>query len=260
MIITFLTDFGMRDGYVAQMKGVAAGITDATLVDISHAVPAHNVRKAAYILQSVVPYYPVGSVHVVVVDPGVGTERKGLIVTTQSHVFVGPDNGVLMPAAHFLGDFVVYELYDSSYLLNTVSNTFHGRDIFAPVAAHITKGVPFDKLGKITDTYVDLSFGTAEFRDHRIRGSVMYIDHFGNVVTNIPGLQMLDVVGFGSKVSLSFPHTTVDVTFHKTYGAVQKNEPLLTIGSNNYVELGVNQGNAAQQLSLREDLAFELRY
>jgi len=260
VIVTLLTDFGTKDGYVAQMKGVVAGISDAAIVDITHEISPHNIREAAFVLQSIVPYFPVGTVHVVVVDPGVGTDRKGLLVTSRSHVLIGPDNGVLLPAAHFLGDFTVYELFDSTYHLGHVSHTFHGRDVFAPVAAHITKGVAFEKLGRVTTKYVDFSFGNAEFSQGLIRGLVMYIDRFGNIVTNIPGLHMLDLVGFGKTVKLSFGDTVVDVPFQKTYGVVEKGQPLLTIGSHNYVEISLNQRNAAQKFHLKEDQTVELRF
>ncbi len=108
--ITFLTDFGTKDGYVAQMKGVASSITDARLLDITHEVAPQNIREGAFILWATAPFFPVGTVHVVVVDPGVGMERKGLIITTKKQILVGPDNGILLPTAHLLGDFIVYEI------------------------------------------------------------------------------------------------------------------------------------------------------
>ncbi len=146
-IITFLTDFGTKDGYVAQMKGLLSSIVDSRFVDITHDITPHDVREGAFILQNSVAYFPVGTVHIAVVDPGVGTTRRGIIVATRSQVLIGPDNGLLMPAAHFLGDFIVYEISNDRYKLNSISNTFHGRDVFSPVAAHIINGVPFEAFG-----------------------------------------------------------------------------------------------------------------
>jgi S-adenosylmethionine hydrolase len=252
-IITFLTDFGTNNGYVAQMKGVACGITDARLLDITHEITPHSIREGAFILQTAVPYYPPGTVHVAVVDPGVGTERKGIIVTTRSHILLGPDNGLLMPAAHLLGDFMVYEIVNKKYMLNAPSHTFHGRDIFAPVAAHITNGVPFEEIGKRTTDFVDLDFERAEITDKTAAGKVMYIDHFGNIITNIVGFRLLDVVPYDKKMMVFIGNAPNEISFVKSYGFVKKGELLATIGSSNYVEIGINQGNAAKQLSVKED-------
>ena len=128
----------------------------------------------------------VGTVHVAVVDPGVGMERKGLIITTKKQILVGPDNGILLPTAHLLGDFVVYEITNPKYMIHPLSRTFHGRDIFAPVAAYIAKGIPFGEIGTKTTHFVDLQFSLGEHRGDRIVGKVMYVDRFGNLITNIP--------------------------------------------------------------------------
>jgi len=138
-IITFLTDFGINSNYVAQMKGVTLSLVDATLIDITHDVAPHDIREGAFILRSTAPYFPIGTIHVAVVDPGVGTDRRNILITTKSQILVGPDNGLLLPAARMLGDFIVYEITNKKYMLGSVSNTFHGRDVFAPVAAYIAK-------------------------------------------------------------------------------------------------------------------------
>ena len=251
--ITFLTDFGTNNGYVAQMKGVALGITNAKLVDITHEITPHNIREGAFILQTVVPYYPVGTVHVAVVDPGVGTERRGIIITTRSHILIGPDNGLLMPAAHFLGDFTIYEITNKQYMLNSVSNTFHGRDVFTPVAAHITNGVPFEEIGNRINDFVDLDFGQVEITDKTATGKVVYIDRFGNIITNITGFKLLDVFQYDKKVMVFIGGDYKQLFFVRSYGFVKKGQMLATIGSSNYLEIGVNQGNAAKKLSVKED-------
>ncbi len=251
--ITLLTDFGMNNGYVAQMKGVITGVSDARIIDVSHEVTSHAVREAAFILQTIVPYYPVGTVHVVVVDPGVGTDRRGIIVATRSHMLVGPDNGVLIPAARFLGDFVVYEITNKEYMLKEISNTFQGRDVFASIAAYITRGVAFETIGKQITDYVDLNFGHAEFTENAVTGKVIFVDRFGNIITNIPGVMLKEMILYGTQVMVSVGNHSQLMPFVKSYGFVGKNQILATIGSSHYLEISVNQGNAAQMLSVKED-------
>ncbi len=157
-IMTFLTDFGTRNTYVAQMKAVALSLSDATLIDITHDVAPHDVREGAFLLQTAAPDFPVGTVHVAVVDPGVGTSRKGIVITTKSQILVGPDNGLLLPTARALGSFTVYEITNPKYMVSPISPTFHARDIFTPVAAHIVEGVSFEDIGSQIDDVVDLYF------------------------------------------------------------------------------------------------------
>jgi len=252
-IITFLTDFGTADSYVAQMKGVASSLSDARLIDITHDIRPHHIREAAFLLQTIVPYYPLGSVHVVVVDPGVGTSRKGLLITTKTQILVGPDNGVLLPAAHFLGEFTVYEIINKTYLLDTPSNTFHGRDVFTPVAAHITNGVPFDQIGQQTTEYIDLNLGNAEITEQTVEGKIVYIDRFGNLITNIPWYRLRDVFTYGKTAMVFLGSHSRTMPFVQTYGLAGVGEPLLTIGSSNYLEISMNQGNASELFSVKED-------
>jgi len=248
-VITFLSDFGNDSWYVAQMKGVALGLTDAYLVDITHEISPHNIREGAYVLLCSAPYFPSGSVHVAVVDPSVGTNRRNIFITTRSQVLVGPDNGLLIPAARFLGDFTVYEIVNSEYTLKSVSNTFHGRDVYTPVAAHIVNGVSFDVIGKRVSDYVDLDFGSGVVSDRCAVGRVMYIDRFGNIITNIPGFVFSKYVSYDSLVMVCFKSSSRSMRFVRSYGFVETGEFLVTIGSGNYVEVSMNQGNAAQFLS-----------
>jgi len=184
-IISFMTDFGTKDNYVSQMKAVASEITDARLIDITHEITPHNIREGAYTLRGAAPYFPTGTVHVAVIDPGVGTERRGLLITTSKHILIGPDNGILMPTAHHLGNFIVYEIQNKKYMLDSISSTFHGRDIFTPIAAHITNGVVFEEIGPKIDDFVDLDFGNGEINKSTAKTQVIYIDRFGNIITNL---------------------------------------------------------------------------
>jgi len=194
-----------------------------------------------------------GTVHVAVVDPGVGTKRKGIIVTTKSHVVVGPDNGLLMPSAHFLGNFTVYEITNNKYMANAVSNTFHGRDVFAPVAAHIVKGIPFEKIGRKINDFVDMDFGKGEISDKTAIGKIIYVDHFGNIITNINGIRIREVLSYDKKIMVFFGDKREEMMFVKSYDFVKKGQILATVGSSNYLEVSINQGNAAEKLKVKPD-------
>ena len=249
-IITLLTDFGTSNGYVAQMKGTALGITDAKLIDITHQITPHNIREGAFVLLTTVPYFPVGTVHVGIVDPGVGTERKGIIITTRSHVLIGPDNGLLIPAAKNLGKFTVYEITNTKLMLPFVSYTFHGRDIFSPVAAHILNGVLFEHIGPVISNFVEIDFGDYKIDKSTASGKIIYCDGFGNIITNIDGLKFGNVADFGKKITFFIGRKKFSAQFVKSYDFVKKGDILLTIGSSNYLEISINQGNAAKKLGV----------
>ena len=244
MVITLLSDFG--DVYPASMKGAIYGINRAaTIVDISHSVPAHDVRAGAFILMISAKSFPSDTVHIAVVDPGVGTQRRALAIRADSdfhgnHYFIGPNNGLLIPAAKSLGHFKVYEITNTNLFRKQVSSTFHGRDIFAPVGAHISKGLDISVVGKQILDYVDLDFGKGSKKDGSLLGKVIFIDPFGNLITNISS----DMVDFQPGDVLDFQN--VRVLFHKSYGFCRKGEPLALIGSHGFLEIAVNWGNAAQ--------------
>ena len=252
-IITFLTDFGTKSGYVAQMKGVASSITDAKLIDIDHEISPQNVREGAFVLLTTVSYFPVGTVHVAVIDPGVGTNRRNLLIATKTHVLIGPDNGLLIPTAHFLGNFIVYEITNKKYMLNTISNTFHGRDIFTPVAAHIINGVPFEKFGNPINDFIDLDLGKPIIEKSSATGKIIHIDKFGNIITNIDGINLRKVLDFDKKIMIFIGQKQKEIPFLKSYAYIRKNSYLATIGSSNFFEIGINQGNAAKKLDVKID-------
>ena len=252
-IITFLSDFGSKSSYVSQMKGAALSITDTKVVDITHDISPHNIREGAFMLRTSVPYFPPGTVHVAVVDPGVGTERKGIVITTQSQILIGPDNGLLIPAARFLGKFTVYEITNTKLMLPFVSYTFHGRDIFSPIAAHILNGVLFEHIGPVISNFIDFNFGNFEINKSSAIGKIIYIDNFGNIITNIDGLKFGNVSDFGKNVTIFIGKKTFKAQFVKSYDFVKKGEVLLTIGSSNFLEVSINQGNAAKKLDVKSD-------
>ena len=252
-IITFLTDFGSNSSYVAQMKGVALSMTEAKIIDITHEITPQNIREGAFILRISIPYFPAGSVHVAVVDPGVGTERRGIVITTPSQILIGPDNGLLIPAARYLGNFTIYVITNPKLILNSVSNTFHGRDIFTPVAAHILNGVLFEQIGPIVTDFVDLDFGNFKITDNSATGKIIYIDSFGNIITNIDGFRLNQILDYNKKIKVFIGDINLEIKFVKTYSFVKKSELLATIGSSNLLEIALNQGNAAKKLGVKPD-------
>jgi hypothetical protein len=239
-IITLISDFGAY--YPAIMKAVILEIApDATVIDVTHEISPQNVREAAFILREAVKYFPRGTVHVAVVDPTVGTDRKGLVIEAGGHFLIGPDNGLLIPAARFLGGFEVMCI-----TLAAKSSTFHGRDIFAPMAAHVLAG----RLQGVqpAEHYVDLVLEGPHSSENLVSGIILYIDRFGNCVTSIPGTLLIGRAGFNSiyllngKTAIRFVHTYDDVT---------KGHALLTVGSFDLIEIAVNKGNAATEFKLK---------
>jgi S-adenosylmethionine hydrolase len=182
-MITLTTDFGLKDPYVAEMKGAILTINPkATIVDLSHGVNKFDVRVGAFMLASATPYFPEGTVHLAVIDPGVGTERRAIVVQTKRSFFVGPDNGVLMLAAKKEGVKQIHQLTNPKFMLPQVSSTFHGRDIFAPAAAYLDQGVQAKEFGpEITDV-VTPKFAAVEHRGDVLVGEVLDVDDFGNVI------------------------------------------------------------------------------
>ncbi|WMW21536.1 S-adenosyl-l-methionine hydroxide adenosyltransferase family protein [Methanolobus mangrovi] len=243
-VITLTTDFGSL--YPASMKGVMLGIDpDVTIVDITHSIPPMDIRAGAFALYSAVTYFPPGTIHVAVIDPGVGTERKAIVVRSGEHYFIGPDNGVLIPAASLLGDIEVFEIKNQD-ILGDVSSTFQGRDIFAPVAAHISRGMDLEDIGNSTDEYIDLDFSGYVIEKDFIEAKVIYVDKFGNIVTNIPQEQIVKDVLKGTVLSIAGRQ----MPFLRTYGEVPKGRMLSLIGSHGFFEIAVNQGSASKLLHL----------
>ncbi len=244
-IITLCTDFGTRDGYVAAMKGIILGIwPDVTLVDITHEVSPQNVTEAAYILETTCPHFPAGTIHLVVVDPGVGSDRRAIALRTVRYVFVAPDNGVLASVVREDPATEIVSLEASAYRLPSVSNTFHGRDLFAPAAAHIARGVSLAALGPPVETIVGLESDSprAIGRD-RIVGCVAHVDRFGDLITDIPAT-MLDAARLSEyRVSVG-QLTTLSIV--GTYADAEVSEAVCLVGSHGRLEIAVRNGNAAQ--------------
>ncbi|MCX8149936.1 MAG: S-adenosyl-l-methionine hydroxide adenosyltransferase family protein [Candidatus Bathyarchaeota archaeon] len=250
-IVTLTTDFGLHDPYVAEMKGVILGIClNAVIVDITHNVEKFNIRQGAFMLASAAPYFPPRTIHIAVVDPGVGTQRRPIIVQTEHNVFVGPDNGVLMLAAEAEGIKHVYKIEEQRFLPNNVSNTFHGRDVFAPVVAHIANGdARLEEFGPEINDAIKPQFSKARQTEGGLVGEVLHVDSFGNIITNIHTKDFEHLKPVSLSISLS--NLKMKVIFAKTYAEAKPHEPLALIGSHNYLEIALNQGNAAAKFRVK---------
>jgi S-adenosyl-L-methionine hydrolase (adenosine-forming) len=249
-ILTLTTDFGLRDGYVGAMKGVLMRLApDVTLVDITHEIAAHDVMQAAFVLAQAFPFFPPGTVHLVVVDPGVGTTRRALAMRLGEQVFVGPDNGLfsLLPGGGEPEEVVVLDRPEV-WRVTEPSATFHGRDIFAPVAARLAAGAALSDVGSPAEDIRRMHWPHPLADDQGLRGYVVHVDRFGNAITNIPAA-LLQEHRRGRPVKCYAGSTILDAV-HATYGDVDAGEPLLLASSAGYLEIGVNGGNAARLLSL----------
>jgi len=247
-IITLLSDFGLQDSYVAEMKAVILSIDrNAILVDITHEIPKYSIRSGAFALASAAPYFPKGSIHLAVVDPSVGSRRKPIVVETRKSLYVGPDNGLLMLAANTEGISRVFEITQKKFLRDMLSSTFHGRDIFSPIAAHLSKGVSAKKVGRVLKTYCQPPFVSAHIRHNGINCEVLHVDSFGNIVTNI---RPKDLSQAGISVRSRVQFENRKFSFLKTYSDVPKGSLVGLVGSHGFFEIAANQENAARLLRL----------
>jgi S-adenosyl-L-methionine hydrolase (adenosine-forming) len=252
--LTFLTDYGLEDGFVAACHGVAARIAPGVrVIDITHLVQPGDVRRGAAVLAQTVPYMP-PAVHVAVVDPGVGTARRGIAVQADYGILVGPDNGLLSWAIAGLGGASrAFQLTNGDLWLHPVSPTFHGRDIFMPVAAHLATGRDLAEAGDEIDLadLVTLPAPTSRVRDGEAEGEVMSVDRFGNVQLSIEASDVGQLgVGYGSPLVVRAGRRQLTVPFLETFAAVAPGEIVAFADSAGLVSLAVNAGDAAQQLGL----------
>jgi S-adenosylmethionine hydrolase len=247
-IITLLTDFGYKDAYVGSVKGVILKIYPRVkIVDISHQVPKFQILQGAFILMQAAKYFPSGTIHMAVVDPGVGGNRKPIVIETEHYIFVGPDNGILTLAASNDGIKHVFKIENEKYLLPHPSKTFAGRDIFAPIAAHIAKGAPPSDVGPEVNKFSIVKMPKPKIRDRIISGKVLFVDSFGNLITNIRDSDIKGKIKTGQKILVEIKNSTLKLPFLNAYTNVEKGKALVLIGSSNFLEIGVNQGDASKK-------------
>jgi S-adenosyl-L-methionine hydrolase (adenosine-forming) len=248
-VITLLTDFGLRDAYVGAMKGVILGVApDARIVDISHEVAPQDVVEGAWLLAAAFRYFPPGAVHVAVVDPEVGSNRRAVAAEAGGWRFVGPDNGVLSWALEDAGDVTAVELTNDRYFRPEVSRTFHGRDVFAPVAAHLASGVPLEDLGPRVHDLARLPVPEPVVERDRITCEIVHVDRFGNCVTGLTGAK-LDAWAAGRPLDVSVAGRSLGPP-RATYAEVDPGEPLALVESTGRLEVAVRNGDAAADLAL----------
>jgi S-adenosyl-L-methionine hydrolase (adenosine-forming) len=254
-LITLTTDFGLTDGFVGVMKGVILSINpEAQCTDITHDVPRQNIRQGAFMLANSVPYFPRASIHVCVVDPGVGSTRRAIAVEVGETVFVGPDNGVLSLATEALKAQTpgakprAFHLNNPRYWLPRVSTTFHGRDVFSPCAAHLSRGVPLEDMGVSADDWISLSEAEPIRRkDGSLLGHVIYVDRYGNIVTDITEEALSE---FGTRdVCVAIAGREIHGLV-RTYSDVEPEEFAALIGSPWKLEIAQREANAAEALGV----------
>lgn len=246
-IVTLLSDFGLRDHFVASMKGVMLSVyPNLMFVDICHFIPPQDIFGGAFRLGQAWSLFPQKTVHLAVVDPGVGTARKALAATAGGHFFVAPDNGLLSFIMDGQEDFVAHEITADHYFRKPVSNTFHGRDIFAPIAAWISRGIPLDQIGPRVQDPVRFKIPVVKkVREGLIQGAILMIDQFGNAITNLKP----EDVPPRSKIILSGQR---EITiFRKTFGEGTPGELFMVAGSSGYLEISMRNGSAAAALELK---------
>jgi S-adenosyl-L-methionine hydrolase (adenosine-forming) len=254
-IITLTTDFGLRDPFVGIMKGVILGIApDVDLVDITHDIPSYDILDAAFMIDTAYRYFPAGTIHVIVVDPGVGSTRRPIAASAKDHIFVAPDNGLLsyiLQSDTATSSPSAYWIKNQSLFLNAISQTFHGRDIFAPVAAHLALGTPIESVGPPITDFVKKPLPKPRSRGGKLVGTVLRIDKFGNIITSFKK----------SHLGTDFTIHVAGLSITRLYANFSEAEPgefFAVEGSTGYIELALNQESAADRLNVSLGAEIEL--
>ncbi len=262
-IITLLSDFGITDSYVAEMKAVIISINPkATLIDITHQIPKYDTKIGSYILAKAVEYFPKGTIHLAVIDPEVGSSRRPIILEAKNATLVGPDNGLLIPAAEKLGLKNVYKIENRRYMNPEISSTFHGRDIFAPAAAFISLGEKPSDFGKKITSYVKPSFICPKISEHIVEGEIIYIDRFGNLVTNI---KLENIKNKLSKKESKFKvyienKKQISLNLSEIYCEVPVGAILALTGSGGFIEISANRMSAAEKLKAEVGMKVKFKF
>ena len=256
MIITLLTDFGLQDGYVGIMKGVIKNINpDVDLIDLTHNIPRQNLFATSFVLQNAIDYFPADTIYLIVVDPTVGSKRKPILMTCERGYFICPNNGLLTGVLSKYKPQQIYNLTNSNYWLkDNISNTFHGRDIFAPVTAHLSIGVALEELGEPINAndLVNLNLPSVEVKQDTIIGAIQYIDIYGNLITNIPA-QMVEGKTWYAIVN------GVKIDSGITYSSVLQLDLVALSGSHGYLEIASNGGSAKMILEQNYGYIIEVK-
>ncbi len=254
-IITLTTDFGLKDPFAGLMKGVILGINpDARIIDITHNIQRHNVFEASQVVAMSYKYFPSATIHIAIIDPGVGSMRRRLLVVTEDHYFIGPDNGIFSPIFEDLKStfFKVYHLTASHYFLPMSGSTFHGRDIFAPIAAWLSKGVESYKMGEQIDDYIKIPAPKSVTSDNNtVTGEIIAIDNFGNAISNIKrdGLSKLADVDSKENFKVVFNNETLSLVYY--YAEIETEKLAAIINSFGHIELFVFRESASEKYNIK---------
>ena len=255
-IITLTTDFGYQDAYVGSMKGVILEICpEVEIVDLCHSVSPQDVPHGAFLLHTGYSYFPANTIHVVVVDPGVGSERRAIAVKTAKYIFIAPDNGLLSYIYRDNKVESVRSIENKLLFRDTVSNTFHGRDIFAPVAAHVARGIPFEEIGPLIENPVKLLLPAPVLSDDQIIAHITCIDQFGNLITDITRVYWEKQVK-GRRFFILCGKRIEKI--NRSYSESLAGEILAIFNSSDYLEISANRGNASELLNLRRGAEIEI--
>lgn len=249
-IVTLITDFGLLDEYTGAMKGAILTINPrCQIIDVTHQVEPQDVLRAAFVLKNTYPYYPAGTVHVVVVDPGVGMKRRPVILQKGGHFFVGPDNGVFTFVLSAKEKAEGFEITERKFFLSLLSETFHGRDVFAPVAGHLSLGQDPGGFGPRAADFVRAEWPQPRLQGGKLRGRILFADSFGNLITNISRAE------YGERIagrSLQIKGKGWEINrIHRTYGQGKAGQPMALFGSCGLLEIAVHHGSAKKNLGLR---------
>jgi S-adenosylmethionine hydrolase len=263
VVVCFLSDFGLQDDFVGTCHGVIARIApEARVIDVTHGIPAQAVLQGALVLAGTLPYMPVG-VHLAVVDPGVGGIRRPVVVTdNEGRLFVGPDNGLLLPAAERAGVAQVHELANPAYALESISRTFHGRDLFAPAAAHLATGVPPSELGPplAADALVRLELPQPSFAAGIVEGTMLYVDSFGNIALNLTkdDVEQIGIVP-GTRIELEVGGRRYYAVSARTFADAGAGEVILYEDAYRNMSVAISNGSAAATLHASHGKAIRIR-
>jgi S-adenosylmethionine hydrolase len=251
-VITLLTDFGLQDPFVAAVKGIMLGVNpDLSFVDISHLIPARDVHNGAFVLAQAYHYFPPGTIHVAVIDPGVGTARRALAVAAGGHFFVAPDNGVLTYVFRREDGYSAHEITADHYFRKPPSSTFHGRDILAPIAAWISRDIPIEKFGsQVADPVLLKVPEVTRVRDALVQGAILAVDHFGNLITNLTPADVPAYTAEDGRPCRLIAGKREVTAFRRTFGDGAPGELFVIPGSSGYLEIVMRDQSAAAELQL----------
>jgi len=261
-VVTLLSDFGLRDGYVAQMKGaILENCLDATVVDISHEIERHNIPMGSFTLETTVPYFPKGTIHVAVVDPGVGSARKAIVIECNAGLLIGPDNGLMARASEKLGLKSIYEIREKEFQRKPLSSTFHGRDVFAYTAGLIASGRRPEEVGPKVSKLEKLPISSPKFSGKKLICQVLHADVFGNVITNVGEKVVRKIpVKSGEGVEIRSGTRKLQAQYARSYYEVDKGAMAVLLGSQGLLEIAVREGSARDKLDVKPLEKLELRF